>query len=243
MYTALGTLTVFTMGAELCDGVLSYRNAPKLFCKIKLGNGTQATSHAVKDGQNFKWGQELKFRRNNEFEISVELYHKNFFIEPDCLGKGKLLLGQAFQGQEMETPCMLSLEDGDIGKINVRVKWEPDEPGLYMPQNVHVNLPSSSSSSPIQIANAQQVQNCRDGAASSSSAKEQPVSERSINQAPEAKREEEERCIVCVQAQKLVAFYRCGHICCCLRCAPRFVRNRCPVCRQFVVDYIKVYRV
>ena len=241
MYTALGTLTVFTMGAELCDGVLSYRNAPKLFCKIKLGNGTQATSHAVKDGQNFKWGQEFKFRRNNELEIAIELYHRNFFIEPDCLGKGKILLVQAFQGQEMETPCMLSLEDSEIGKINVKVKWEPDEPGLYMPQNANVSLPSSSSSG--QTVNVHQAQNCRDGAISSPSAREQTAVNRSVKQASEGRHEEEERCIVCTQVQKLVAFYRCGHICCCLRCAPRFVRNRCPVCRQLVVDYIKVYRV
>jgi hypothetical protein len=241
MYIALGTLTVFTLGAELCDGVLSYRNAPKLFCKIKLGNGTQATTHAVKDGANFKWGQELKFRRTNELEISIELYHKNFFIEPDCLGKGEILLVQAFQGQEMDTPCLLSWEDDEIGKVNVRVKWEPDEPGLYMPQNVHIEVPSSSSSG--QMTNVQQLQNCRDGAVRSKSAREQAVLDRSATQAPEARREEEERCIVCMQAQKLVAFYRCGHICCCMRCAQRFVRNRCPVCRQSVADYIKVYRV
>ncbi len=52
---------------------------------------------------------------------------------------------------------------------------------------------------------------------------------------------DEQKCVVCLERKKAGAFYRCGHNCCCWTCGKRFIGNPCPICRQVVLDFIKVY--
>lgn len=52
---------------------------------------------------------------------------------------------------------------------------------------------------------------------------------------------DEKKCVVCLERKKAGAFYRCGHNCCCWTCGKKFIGNPCPLCRQTVLDFIKVY--
>ena len=52
--------------------------------------------------------------------------------------------------------------------------------------------------------------------------------------------EQEGECCVCLNATCDCVFYRCGHICACLKCA----RNckKCPICRETISDIIKIWK-
>jgi hypothetical protein len=53
--------------------------------------------------------------------------------------------------------------------------------------------------------------------------------------------EPEDSCIICENAKKEVAFYKCGHKCCCHTCGLKFVGRPCPLCMATVADILKVY--
>ena len=49
-----------------------------------------------------------------------------------------------------------------------------------------------------------------------------------------------------MEAAANAVFYRCGHLCCCLRCATKIHRGpertrNCPVCRAPIVEVIRAY--
>jgi len=52
---------------------------------------------------------------------------------------------------------------------------------------------------------------------------------------------DEQKCVICLDKKKAGAFYRCGHNCCCTSCGRKFIGSPCPICRQVVLDFIKVY--
>jgi len=52
---------------------------------------------------------------------------------------------------------------------------------------------------------------------------------------------DEQRCVVCLERKKGGAFYRCGHNCCCVTCGRTFIGAPCPICRQVVLDFIRVF--
>ena len=52
---------------------------------------------------------------------------------------------------------------------------------------------------------------------------------------------EDQRCVVCLEKKKAGVFYKCGHNCCCSGCGLSFIGSRCPICREFVFDFIKVF--
>lgn len=52
---------------------------------------------------------------------------------------------------------------------------------------------------------------------------------------------EEQRCIICMEKRKSGAFYKCGHNCCCMGCGKKFLGKDCPICREKVLDIIKVF--
>lgn len=52
---------------------------------------------------------------------------------------------------------------------------------------------------------------------------------------------EKDRCVVCWGRKKAGVFYTCGHNCCCIGCGVSFIGSRCPMCRELVFDFIKVY--
>jgi Zinc finger, C3HC4 type (RING finger) len=52
--------------------------------------------------------------------------------------------------------------------------------------------------------------------------------------------EEDGECCVCMNAPCDCVFYRCGHVCACLKCAKKF--KKCPICRENVSDIIKIWR-
>jgi len=166
--------------------------------------------------------------------------------------------------QEIETPCFLSWREGEAGQVNLRVKWEPDEPQAASVLRDANDTASSSSSSPQNFVysnrslrsrelsgqvNLRQFQESSsnqiivDAYETSRKARDQGALAIIQNPPKEAKIRDDEKCVVCMEAQKLVVFYKCGHICCCLKCAPRFVKSRCPMCRQRVIDFIKIFRI
>lgn len=49
-----------------------------------------------------------------------------------------------------------------------------------------------------------------------------------------------EECCVCCDAKSGVLFYRCGHQCCCIRCANSLVTPKCPVCRGHIQAQINI---
>ena len=251
-----GTLIITPINAEIFDETLSSNSAPKLFCQVGLGFGTEASDLASREGKVFKWSQEFKFRRSSEKEINIKLYHKNFFIDPSLLGEGKIYLGRPAVRQEAKTACTLKLRDNEIGKVNLEIRWEPDQVDSSFIQ--HLTSQLNNSSIPVSSLEAQQYSNQMQLIIEESTVDNvQKVEEakKPLEELPEKKviKEPKEQdvksifdegqCTVCYESKKLVVFYKCGHICCCENCAKRFVRNRCPVCRQRVTDYIKVYHV
>jgi len=54
---------------------------------------------------------------------------------------------------------------------------------------------------------------------------------------------DEEGCIICYGAPATECFYPCGHLCACHVCATRITSGskRCPLCREFSKETIKVY--
>ena len=52
---------------------------------------------------------------------------------------------------------------------------------------------------------------------------------------------DEERCVVCLGKRISGVFYRCGHSCCCAECGVSFIGSKCPICRELVFDFIKIY--
>lgn len=52
---------------------------------------------------------------------------------------------------------------------------------------------------------------------------------------------EDKKCVICLDRKKAGAFYRCGHNCCCASCGQMFIGKPCPICRQIVADFIKVF--
>ena len=50
-------------------------------------------------------------------------------------------------------------------------------------------------------------------------------------------------CIICCENQKESVFVPCGHKCCCLGCAKKFInKHKCPFCKKSVESIIeKVY--
>lgn len=53
---------------------------------------------------------------------------------------------------------------------------------------------------------------------------------------------DEERCVVCLGKRRSGVFYRCGHNCCCADCGVSFIGSKCPICRELVFDFIKIYQ-
>jgi len=53
---------------------------------------------------------------------------------------------------------------------------------------------------------------------------------------------EDERCVVCLGRKKAGVFYRCGHNCCCVQCGVSFIGSPCPICRELVFDFIKIFQ-
>jgi hypothetical protein len=53
---------------------------------------------------------------------------------------------------------------------------------------------------------------------------------------------EETRCVVCLDAEKAHAFFPCGHLACCEKCAARLKGLPCPICRRPAVDITRAYK-
>lgn len=55
-----------------------------------------------------------------------------------------------------------------------------------------------------------------------------------------------DRCVICIVNKKDTLFYPCGHESCCNSCAKEFMLQArfkiCPICRDRIVDIVKVYR-
>eukprot|EP00391_Amoebophrya_sp_Ameob2_P002037 CAMPEP_0179000638 /NCGR_PEP_ID=MMETSP0795-20121207/10806_1 /TAXON_ID=88552 /ORGANISM="Amoebophrya sp., Strain Ameob2" /LENGTH=936 /DNA_ID=CAMNT_0020693703 /DNA_START=179 /DNA_END=2990 /DNA_ORIENTATION=+ len=55
------------------------------------------------------------------------------------------------------------------------------------------------------------------------------------------KREDENLCKICFDGELNCCLYPCGHVVCCVECSKKI--NECPVCRQFIGEVIKLFRV
>ena len=52
-------------------------------------------------------------------------------------------------------------------------------------------------------------------------------------------------CAVCLERAADSALYTCGHMCMCYSCAKEIIRKPkplCPICRQPILDVIKIFR-
>ena len=52
---------------------------------------------------------------------------------------------------------------------------------------------------------------------------------------------EAKKCVVCMTAPPEACFVPCGHMVACLSCAFLVERDGCPMCREYVAMYLKVY--
>lgn len=50
-------------------------------------------------------------------------------------------------------------------------------------------------------------------------------------------------CVICMNDKVNCVLYRCGHMCLCIKCARETmdVNGICPICRQIIMDVIKIY--
>jgi len=214
--------------AEIHDQVFTSNSAPKLFCKIRLGSEIHSTPLAIRNQKYFIWSEDYKFRRNNERVIEIEVYHKNFFISPDLIGEGKCCFTRNLRDNKFILVCNISQNEVEIGTINLEFIWEPD-------------ISMNSSWSPIDIPLEQPIRPDYENLYDEQFKDQQIQTE--VVLVENDQDQENEKCVTCFETKKLVAFYKCGHICCCEKCALRFIQKRCPFCRERVNDFIKVYRV
>jgi hypothetical protein len=50
-----------------------------------------------------------------------------------------------------------------------------------------------------------------------------------------------QECVVCCIRRRAGVFYKCGHKCCCVSCGAGFIGKKCPICRELVFDFVKIY--
>jgi len=239
-----GTLTVKPLKAEIQDSVFSANSNPKLFCQVKFGSKTQSTLPVRQTQKRFSWSEELKFRRNNERVITIEIYHRNFFINPDLIGEGKYRFIRNLQNSCFILTCNILQNEEVIGKIELELEWEPD-----ISENDFVQFASSRYGSSEIVLEQPERLNFEDLVNSDSDDegmkkfKEQEIQTEKIQIINDLDMDDHDKCVTCYETKKLVAFYKCGHICCCQNCALKLVNKRCPCCRERVNEFIKVYRV
>jgi hypothetical protein len=61
--------------------------------------------------------------------------------------------------------------------------------------------------------------------------------------APPSGPEDEELCVICLSEKREMLFYKCGHRAACTACAQVLFQQRrpCPICRQPIVDVVKIF--
>ncbi len=52
----------------------------------------------------------------------------------------------------------------------------------------------------------------------------------------------EKDCVICEERKADVALLECGHMSFCAKCAETLVGKECPLCRQVVVRFLKIYQ-
>ena len=71
----------------------------------------------------------------------------------------------------------------------------------------------------------------------------QPQKEERNDEDKPAKVESQAECVVCLDAKQECAIVPCGHVCICSECKDALADNRCPICRQPVASFLRVYTV
>ena len=139
-----------------------------------------------------------------------------------------------------------------------------DRNSLYLQHgDMVIQFPGASTYVNMNRSNPQQMQNSNFRPVSGNLSHSQPqlnqssasnlVASRGLNPGQEVVEEgkdeepidpnlpDEQKCVVCLERKKGGAFYRCGHNCCCVTCGKRFIGAPCPICRQVVLDFIRVF--
>uniref|UniRef100_A0A1J3CZA4 E3 ubiquitin-protein ligase cblA n=1 Tax=Noccaea caerulescens TaxID=107243 RepID=A0A1J3CZA4_NOCCA len=49
-------------------------------------------------------------------------------------------------------------------------------------------------------------------------------------------------CVICLDWKYNTAFLQCGHMCCCITCSSKLRGKTCPLCRQPIIQILKIYR-
>ena len=52
---------------------------------------------------------------------------------------------------------------------------------------------------------------------------------------------EKNKCVVCLEKEKISVFAPCGHRCVCLECGKRIFKNnkKCPLCEEVITDFLE----
>lgn len=256
-----GTLTVKPICADITDARLSDKYL-RIFCKIVLGSEKLSTKPDQKNNKKPVWTSSHTFSRRPEDTLRIEFYHKSRFSKAKYIGECRIPSEIMVFVPELFGRCEILNAARVIGHLDLYVKWESENRTQANPadQAAFLNSYSFISESPehnsfssegrqidsspqsnmphvSRVVNMQTLaRNFRQGVRSR-------IDELQTESEPEEKDVPEgERCVVCLGRRKAGVFYRCGHNCCCVPCGRAFIGSKCPICRQIVFDFIKIYQ-
>jgi len=133
----------------------------------------------------------------------------------------------------LHSNSMTFSNNAQMGGITFVNYAEPQQQNDFRPLSAQQHIPSN-----------QQANSYNPGALMGLSQGQQIISQEEAKEAEEPidpDLPDDKKCVVCLERKKAGAFYRCGHNSCCWTCGKKFIGNPCPICRQTVLDFIKVY--
>ena len=152
-------------------------------------------------------------RQPNQYTFAPQMYSPSNAMQPlPVMGSGSNVYFQ--QGRSFAPQQVYVIRSSNQNYQGGPYPQQPQQPS-YIPNPNVQNLPNQS------------VQ--------------QPPKKQVVEELADADLPEEQKCVICLDRKKAGAFYKCGHNCCCLTCGTGFIGKTCPICREPVLDFIKVF--
>lgn len=252
-----GKLKIQPIRAKI-TGEISYLISIKLFCRAKLGKFSQDGHTDSAGGSTPNWPHALlSFYCNGEDSTLIQVLQKGI-IEDSVVGEAKIALALIYQNKFVTSGFNLFKDQKKVGEITIQFTFEPEQIDtfqnvIYASSNhtVYYGNPFHNQSggnmmtnyyNPNQIVYQNQYQPQQTFYNQNTQIKQENSDKyKDVSQDEDPNIKDEELCIICLANKKAGAFYKCGHNCCCNSCGKSFIGKNCPVCREVVYDYIKIF--
>lgn len=212
----------------------------------------------------------IRFARKGATTATFEIYNMSRFCKPPKLiGGCTIPLDTLSFVSEISGKCLLKNNGDNVGQLEIQVHYKPDGGAHYssissISFNNNMNdgssgvdnslqqalRPAFGGMQPISISDGRQMalpyfeegSNLQEILENFTDNMRKRVEElKKADEPIDPTLPEDQRCVVCLEKKKAGVFYKCCHNCCCSGCGVSFIGSRCPICREFVFDFIKVY--